>query len=442
MKKTVWLAAALFLTVCLCGCTVGSIDELYSLPQPQEEFSQLQTLIDAEVSAGSEYSAPTAGSQRQSVQLMDIDGDGSNEALAFLKNRSTAPVICIYRVENGQYVPACTITGEGTAIGRVEYYDLDGDGTLEIIVAWKISTDIATVNAYSVRGWNPTVFMSANCRDFLVGNMTGNENPEVMTLNFSDEGGVVNMYSTDSAGETTSVSAQLSSSLTSADRFRYAAIAGGIPALFVEGHYQEDEEVWYLTDIFTASDGRLENITLDSGTGNSSTARKAAVFSLDINNDGVMEVPCSETVFRQPKISSDYYVYDWLSFDGAGNRTLCASTYHCYSDGWFYVIPEEWRDSFTVRRETGKTGERTVVLSTVDESTREVTDRLTIYTLSGENRRYRSKLSGRFILVSGETAIYAAEVNAPADDPLTDEEKNDIISRFHLIYSEWIQGTV
>ena len=442
MKKAVRLLAAFLLLVCLGGCAVGSIDELYSLPQPQEQLSQLQTLIDAEVSAGSEYSAPTAGSQRQSVQLVDIDGDGYNEALAFLKNRSTAPVICIYRVENGQYVPACTITGEGTAIGRVEYYDLDGDGTLEIIVAWKISTDIATVNAFSVRGWNPTVLLSANCREFLVGNMTDTENPEVMTLNFSDEGGVVNMYSTDRAGETSSVSAPLSASLTSADRFRYASIAGGVPALFVEGHYQEDDEVWYLTDIFTASDGRLKNITLSSDTGNSSTARAASVFSLDINNDGVMEVPCSETVFRQPKISSDYYVYDWLSFDSEGNSTLCASTYHCYSDGWFYVIPEEWRDSFTVRRETGKTGERTVVLSTVDESSGEVTDRLTIYTLSGENRRYSARLSGRFVLVSGETAIYAAEVNRPEDNPLTDEEKNDIIGRFHIIYSEWIQGTV
>ena len=45
---------------------------------------QLQSLIDEELASGSEYAAPTHGSYRQSVQLSDVDGDGADEALAFL----------------------------------------------------------------------------------------------------------------------------------------------------------------------------------------------------------------------------------------------------------------------------------------------------------------------------------------------------------------------
>jgi len=441
MKKVLTLLAGLFIALTFSGCAGISIDELYSLPRPQEEYLQLQALIDAEIAAGSEYSAPTAGSQRQSVQQTDLNEDGYDEVLVFLKNRATVPVICIYMVENGQYVPICTISGEGSAIGRVEYSDLDGDGIQEIIVSWKISGDIAAVSAYSIKDWEPSVILSANCRDFLVGSMTDDGNPDLMILNFGDNGGIINMYSVDSTGETDRTSAPLSASLTSADRLRYTAIEDGAPALLVEGHYTEEEQTWYLTDIFTVSGSQLKNITLDEKTGNSATARAAVVYSQDIDGDGIMEIPYSEKVYQQPNVSSDYYVYDWVKFKANGRSSLCASTYHCQSDGWFYVIPEAWRDSFTVRRETGKTGERTVVLSTVDEDTGEVTDKLVIYTLSGENRRSRAKLPDRFTLASGETTIYAAELKTH-EGPPTEEEKQDISGRFHLIYSEWIQGVL
>ena len=51
------IAAAVLLT--LSGCYSGSIDQYFSLPQPSEEYRQLQGLIDQEIDAGSEYAAPT-----------------------------------------------------------------------------------------------------------------------------------------------------------------------------------------------------------------------------------------------------------------------------------------------------------------------------------------------------------------------------------------------
>ena len=74
MKKRALLLCALAAALLILGgCTVSSIDELYSLPRPQEEFLQLQELIDNEISRGSEYSAPTVGAIRQTVRLADLD---------------------------------------------------------------------------------------------------------------------------------------------------------------------------------------------------------------------------------------------------------------------------------------------------------------------------------------------------------------------------------
>ena len=73
------------MTLSMSGCYSGNIEHYFSLPQPADEFLQLQELIDQEVAQGSEYAAPTGGSYRQSVQLYDLDGNGNEEALAFFE---------------------------------------------------------------------------------------------------------------------------------------------------------------------------------------------------------------------------------------------------------------------------------------------------------------------------------------------------------------------
>ena len=82
------IAVMLFL---ISGCSPIAIDELYSLPQPPEKYVQLQKLIDEEIAAGSEYSAPISGNYRQSVQLHDLDGDGQEEGPGVFPRQPKGP---------------------------------------------------------------------------------------------------------------------------------------------------------------------------------------------------------------------------------------------------------------------------------------------------------------------------------------------------------------
>lgn len=445
MKKKACSAVLLcILLVLLSGCVnVGNIDELYSLPQPPEEFLQLRGLIGEERDAGSEYLAPTAGSRRQSIQLTDIDGDGREEALAFLRNDELVPKICVYKNMGGVYKLASTITGEGTAIGRVEYADLDGDGFSEILVSWKTSTELMLVNAYSLKEWNTAVMFSENCADFLVGDIDGNDRADVTTLNFDDEGSSVEVFFSDEVGDITHTGANVSKSMKEADRFRVSTISENVPAIFVEGHYKDEETgTWYLTDIFVFSDAKLSNITMDSETSDSVAKRQYEVYSSDINRDGTLEVPFAEQVYSQPKVTAEYYVFDWYSYNTSGASTICLSTYHNYNDGWYLILPTEWRNGFTIRRETDSSGERSVVISTYNSSTEKVSDLITIYVLTDENRSDRAQLGGRFIVLSSEVTIYAAEFLDKQAEFVTEDQKQNILARFHLIYSEWNIGAV
>ncbi|NCC66920.1 MAG: VCBS repeat-containing protein [Clostridia bacterium] len=445
MKRNARVVAAMTAALTLLsGCAgIGSIDELYSLPQPQEEFLQLQELINEEIEAGCEYSAPTAGSQRQSIQLVDIDGNGMEEALAFLRTTEETPKICVYRNVNGVYESACTITGEGTGIGRVEYADLNGDGFMELVVSWIMTSDLKLVKSYSLKDWTSAVMLLQSCTDFLVGDMNSDGRADVAVLNFEDESGNVSVFSADIAGEVTQSSASVSVSLTTADRFRISTIQNNTPAVFVEGHYGSTETgVWYLTDVFVMSDGALKNITQDAQTLNSTAKRPYAVYSYDINSDGALEIPSAEKTFAQNGVIAQYYVFDWFGYDAQGVGTKVLSTYHCYNDGWYLVLPEQWREGFTVRRETDPTGERSVTISQLEENTGTVRDMLTVYTLTDENRAEKAELTGRFVLFSNDTAIYAAKFDNKPSTFITDEQKQEIIDGFHLIFSEWNTGAV
>ena len=438
-KIAVFLAAA-FIICSFSACTVQEIDELYSLPQPREEYLQLQALIDAEIAAGSEYSAPTAGSFRQSVQLTDLDGDGANEALAFLAGDEGAK-ICVYRKIGETYSLALSIMGDGSGCGRVEYADLDGDGISEIMVSWRVSGDMRLLKAYSIKSWASTVLFRTSCTDFQIGDFNMDGAAEIAVLKFEAGAGSLDMYSLDASGEIFQSSAKLSASLMSIDRFRVGAIDGGIPALFVEGQYTDEENTrYYLTDIIISVDGKLKNIALSTETGDSTTKRRYQVYCTDINSDGVMDVPLAEKMLTQPGSSAESYVFDWYSYSIGGERALSASTYHCEADGWYIILPEQWREGFTVRRETNVlSGERAVVLSQADADDN-ISDLLTIYALSGENKRDRAKIPGRFVLLQGETVIYAARLTG-SEQP-SEEQRRDLTDRFHLIYTEWNTGAL
>ena len=65
-----------------------------------------------------------------------------------------------------------------------------------------------------------------------------------------------------------------------------------------------------------------------------------------------------------------------------------------------------------------------------------INDLLTVYAITGENRSDRANMEGRFILEESASTIYAGQILV---DGL---ERADILSRFHIIYTEWSAGSI
>lgn len=418
-RKTALLLSILLVLTCT-GC-VSEAEELYSLPQQQEEYLQLQELIGQRIDEGGEYAAPVGGSNRQSVQLRDLDGDGTAEALAFLADSSHTPSVCVYRLdEEGAYYLYVVIAGKGSAVSSVEYADLDGDGILELIIAWQIAGDMRLLSVYALSGQEPVEVLSADCSAFVVYDLDGDGTEELLSLSIDyDAGSSLTVYQIDETDQVSSSQAALSSGITEVLRARSAYLSDGTPALFVESSTGEE---LLLTDVFTLQAGAVENITM-SNTGQSSTVRRAGAYATDINSDRALELPVE---------SGDALA--WYSLDSAGSRVLTLTTYHDYDDGWYLVLTDTaLMTGLTVSRQEATAEETAVTFSLTDEAGTQ-TDILTIYTLTGENRLDRAEAEGRFLLQTAASTAYAAQLWT------TDLTEQDVTENFNLIYQEWLAG--
>lgn len=418
------------LTLTLSGCYSGNIEQYFSLPQPADEFLQLQEMIDQEIEQGSEYAAPTGGIYRQSVQLYDLDDNGNDEALAFFRDSDQSLKVNIYALHGKDYRPILTLRGEGTSIGSIEYADLDGDNRPELLVAWQISAGMRMLTVYDLSGWGGDTLLTSNCSEFLIYDLDQNGRNELLVLRQTSTGAyVADMHRFEKNSDPTMVSVSLSAGITTLQRIRTVSIEKDHPALLVESICDNGD---LISDLITVYNGALSNLTSNAANGSSLTRRSYSIYATDIDGDKATEIPSPNQLYSQAE--GTFWSVTWENFNPDGSISKGLTTYHSFADGWYFVLPAGWEAGLTIRRDDSLSGERSVIISRLNTDG-SVNDMLILYTISGDNRISRATQDGRFILTQDDSTVYAAKIlNGIAED--------DVKSNFHIIYSEWGNGPV
>ena len=429
--KTIFLLLCL-LCALLCGCGRQSSSDYFALPQSATDDERLRSLLSAELDAGFEYAAPVSGERRQPLQLIDLDGDGKEELLAFLRNRSTETCrIEIFDPEASGFSRVLLLEGRGSSLKAVDCADLTGDGTMELVCAWDCGAELELLYVYDLRDWGGEVLLADSCTEFLCHDLSGDSVAELVSVSFSGSDPGVSTFFFPVLDESAKLSAPLSAGIAECCRIRGCTLEGNTPGVLVESYLESGELV---SDLFSMLDGKLFNITLDQTSGVSRTKRSYAVMAADIDGDHFLEIPIPAGLYAQQR--GDHYRFlSWVGFNRYGFSVIKQETYHCFVDGWYFVLPQGWSDTLTVRRDDTVAGERCLILSDVDRYTGKITDKLMIYTLTGENRHERAAADGRFVLCEDETTVYAASV-------LSGIARSDVAPRFHLIYSEWTKDSL
>lgn len=428
LKRPALLGLLLLACLLLAGCRMDStVEELFTLPRLPTEYTTLSRQLDQLLSEGYEYMAPTSGRNIQSLQMVDIDGDGQDEALAFfrLSNGEKPLKIYVFHPREDSYELTSIIESSGTAIDSIYYEDLTGDGRKELIVGWKISSDVQTVTVYDMRP-GPVQLMQSNYTRLSFQELNGDGIPSLLLLRTNSDNQPVAEFCSWQEGAL-SVSHRCTLSSTMAELNQGSVVTGKLdqdtPAVFITGINSQGIAV---TDILVwQEDAGLVNAALDRSTGlSTATAPYRQLTPQDINGDGITELPRPDSSVSDTK-QADGMVF-WEQYRPDGLATV-ERTYHCLSGGWYFILPEDWTGDVTALTSDAGIGETQVTLSVQGEKA------LSICALTGENRERRALRDNRVVLRRRTGTIYAAETLSEAYS--LDEEA--LRHNFNLIVHSW-----
>lgn len=450
MCRGVLLAAMLLAVLALSGCggmpkLTFNPQDLYSLPTLPAKYTELNKQLSAILDSGAEYAAPTAGTDIQPVQLVDLDSDGRSEAVAFFRDPAAEkPLkIHIFTADGDSYRQTGLIEGSGTAIYSINYQDLDGDGRMELAVGWKAAVNLQVLEVYALRPAGPELLLSTNYVKYTIADLNQDQRQDLVVLRADSEGeSIADYYSWQEDGKlTTQSSALISASMAELNqqgRVTKGLLQGEVPAIFVTGVAELSRAI---TDILAVRNGELSNIVLSETTGVSGEiAPYCSLYPTDINGDGLTEVPHPTLLFSPDDDEGAYRQIDWLSYDEAGRAETVLRTYHDLEDGWYLQMPETWDGQIYVDRTTAP-NEAEVTFYAREGGGRSAEPFLQITAITGASREVKAVRGNRFLLSRRQPeTIYTAELLDANSGWAYGVTADEVRSAFSLILPEWTAG--
>lgn len=435
-KKWIWLLC-LTVAMLLCGCTGSTVENMYAPPRRSEAFTELQSAVDRAM-ADMEFAAPVSGENRQTVQMADLDGDGTEEYILFARAVSDTPLrILVFRQEpDGDCVLFQVIQSAGAAFEQVEYVDIDGAPGCEIVVGRQVSDQLhRTLSVFTFSGGEARQLLSAPYNKYLSCDLNSDGLGDLMLLRSgqteADKGYAV-LYSFADGVLQRSREAEMSLQGSSIKRITVSSLHGGETAVFVASAV-EDSAI--LTDVYALKDGVFTNISFSSEAGTSvQTLRNYYVYGDDLNDDGFMELPYLISMkATMGEDTGEQHLIRWYSMDIDGREINKLYTYHNYAGSWYLQLGSEWAPRVSVVQEGS-----VYTFYLWDERYVSAQVLFTIYCFTGSSREEQAVQDGRFVLHSSENTVFAAELSECAVD--TGITKEELTNSFRLIHWDWNTG--
>lgn len=423
----------IFVVLLLGGCALRTVDEMYCLPKRSQSYNDIQSAIDAAMGELS-YCAPTAGENRQTVQMTDLDGDGNTECLLFAKGTSDKPLqILIFRQNQEHYELADVIECYGTAFDRVEYANMDNTPGKELLVGCRISDQVPrAVSVYGFSVGKAEKLISASYTNYLCYDLDGDAQEELFLLrpgDTQDGSGVAEVYSLKDGACVRYNEAQMSEPVEKLRRIVTGKLSDGKRAVYAASMVDQSAIV---TDVYSIVDGVFTNISFSNESGTSvKTMRDYYVYADDIDGDGIVELPDPIPLPRPDRAESDeQYMIRWYAMAADGSETDKMYTYHNFTLGWYLELEPMWANRLSAARQGSA-----LEFYLSNENAEKV---FTIYTFTGINREEQASGGNRFVLFRSETATYAVELEAASG--VMGFTREGLIAAFHPIQQSWKTG--
>lgn len=382
----------------LSGCVMRTVEELYCLPKRSQVDDDMQAVID-QAMVGLSYCAPVYGKNRQMVQPADLDGDGVEEYVVLARGGSQKTLkILIFGQYALGYALTDTIESYGAAFDFIEFANVDNHPGVEIVVGRQVGDGVVrSAGVYRFSDGKAQQLLEASYSKFLAHDMDADGRSELIAIHPGETGDVISsavLYRYEDGEIRHSARLEISVSAGNIKRMEPIILQDGNLAVLVVSAENSSQ----MMEIFSFQSGQLCHVY---GPTVVDMLHDHFVYPTDADGDGDTELP--ELLAMQGTDATDFWIL-WFGVNAQGDRMDGMYTYYSYADKWYIHIDRNWVNQLTVTRSEG--------VCTFSNLDKEIV--MTIYALTGVNRKEQAQQLGGVVLGSSDTITFAATLGPGA----------------------------
>ncbi len=380
------------LTMILSGCTFStSIDSLLSPPTLSDEQAQIYQALTDKVGTKVSLKYPKSGSYLSAFVIADIDEEPTDEAIVFYeRNGITADEISlrinILDKRNDKWSSVYDSPANGTEVEKVIISKIGSSPLTNIIVGYNMSQGDKNVSVYNYSDGILNQNYSDSYSTVDVNDIDNDGLSELIVITGNSASGTAEakLLKLDENGQYSKYRTSMSENAIEYSQYLYSDNSEGTKTIIVDSIINTNT---IQTEILAPVEGEALEYCLGSEM-LSRTVRPSSYASVDIDGDGMVEIPATDIFLGYDEVSETEQITmtNWLVYDE--NRLIRKySGYYSVNDGYAFMMPEKWYGNVTMK--TDPLSEEVIFLKyngSLDESTEELMRISVINTVNDSSR--------------------------------------------------------
>lgn len=412
--------------LCMTGCTIGiNVDTMLTPPKLSAQQEQIYQALRDTTGSDIRLKYPKRGAYLSAFIVTDIDGDNADEAIVFYeKNTITASDaglrINILDCIDGEWLSICDRSADGSEIEKVVISQLGTNDRTNILVGYSTanqSEKYLSVYTYADNYLEQTLSHSYALFD-VADSGSGAEHPDLILLGAAtaaEDPAYAAVYRLEEDGRYHEYKYRFRDRYTDYTQLIYGRQQDGRVMLYVDAATGTSN---LQTEILCMEDGQLSNLLERCGYKVEDTVRRAGLTSIDIDSDGIPEIPVQIAfpgyedaadsdkirqtrwkMMEEPKVFTEYY------------------SYYSTGDGYAFLLPETWKNHVSVVKDI--TGSELQFVAYEGEWEENMQVLLRIYIAYDEADLNEHLAAGYQLLHTKGTASYLAKAESGQELSLT-----------------------
>ncbi|RJX39607.1 VCBS repeat-containing protein [Paenibacillus pinisoli] len=366
-RASLLLFSLLALAVVAAGCRYTAAPaDLLQKPAIAKDKEELSAAIEKALPRFSMLMIPHRDDYKEAIRLLDLNGDGIEEAVVTYYNEYSTPEIVVLRqTEYGWRQSVLVEQPLARDIAWLKLADMDGDGQYELLVGWIGAFDSPNVlelysfNTKAVRNDKGRLALkpvqSLPYSQAEVGDLLGNGRQELVVIDSLGTSGELEMpshylsvYSWQKNALNRVLNMSLPQGTNAFERLLIGKVSEYHNGLVLEGGTGAHSMLTYM---YAWESQGLRLIYPDEALGLEGFSGRPTM-SGDINGDSIIELQWTKESpgYKDVPYAESIWMNEWMQWDGKEDFHLIAEQFLDYTYGVKLDIPEEWTGSYTMGR--------------------------------------------------------------------------------------------